>query len=253
MRRLIRWVDADGRVSVGVEREAGRALPRRPSDRRPAAGAALGETFEVGHEAVVPDDPDTLALGDGRTLLAPARPARGLVRGRHLPAQPRRAHGGERRARTSTTSSTSAPRPELFLKDARRRRTVGPGRADRRSASDSIWNVPEPEIGLVLDADGTILALHDRQRRLLARDRGREPALPEPGEGLRRRVRDRPRARACRRRARTATRSSMRITDEHGELALRGRDHDGADGADASTSSRRGSCATTRSRRAPSC
>ena len=35
--------------------------------------------------------------------------------------------------------------------------------------------------------------VHDRQRRLLARHRGREPALPAAGEGVRGRVRDRPR------------------------------------------------------------
>jgi 2-dehydro-3-deoxy-D-arabinonate dehydratase len=42
-----------------------------------------------------------------------------------------------------------ADRPELFLKDAGCRRTVGP---DEPVAirSDSAWNVPEPEIGVVL-------------------------------------------------------------------------------------------------------
>ena len=42
-----------------------------------------------------------------------------------------------------------ADRPELFLKDAGCRRTVGP---DEPIAirSDATWNVPEPEIGVVL-------------------------------------------------------------------------------------------------------
>ena len=48
-----------------------------------------------------------------------------------------------------------AERPELFLKDAGCRRTVGPGEPIG-IRSDSAWNVPEPEIGLVLGADGTI-------------------------------------------------------------------------------------------------
>jgi 2-dehydro-3-deoxy-D-arabinonate dehydratase len=48
-----------------------------------------------------------------------------------------------------------ADRPELFLKDAGCRRTVGPGgRVGVRS--DSTWNVPEPEIGLVLGEGGVI-------------------------------------------------------------------------------------------------
>jgi 2-dehydro-3-deoxy-D-arabinonate dehydratase len=46
-----------------------------------------------------------------------------------------------------------ADRPELFLKDAACRRTVGPGEPIGVRA-DSAWNVPEPEIGVVLGAAG---------------------------------------------------------------------------------------------------
>lgn len=49
-----------------------------------------------------------------------------------------------------------AERPELFLKDAQCRRTVGPGEAIA-IRSDSSWNVPEPEIGLVIGEGGAIL------------------------------------------------------------------------------------------------
>jgi 2-dehydro-3-deoxy-D-arabinonate dehydratase len=45
-----------------------------------------------------------------------------------------------------------ARRPELFLKDAGCRRTVGPGEPIA-VRSDSSWNVPEPEIGVVLGSD----------------------------------------------------------------------------------------------------
>jgi 2-dehydro-3-deoxy-D-arabinonate dehydratase len=48
-----------------------------------------------------------------------------------------------------------AERPELFLKDAGCRRTVGPGEPIG-VRSDSSWNVPEPEIGLVIGADGEL-------------------------------------------------------------------------------------------------
>jgi 2-dehydro-3-deoxy-D-arabinonate dehydratase len=51
-----------------------------------------------------------------------------------------------------------AERPELFLKDAGCRRTVGPGEAVA-VRSESRWTVPEPELGLVLDADGSIMAV----------------------------------------------------------------------------------------------
>ena len=48
-----------------------------------------------------------------------------------------------------------APRPELFMKDAMMRRTVGPGAAIG-IRDDSTWNVPEPEIGVVLGKYGRI-------------------------------------------------------------------------------------------------
>jgi len=48
-----------------------------------------------------------------------------------------------------------APRPELFMKDAAMRRTVAPGRPIGIRA-DSAWNVPEPEIGVVLGTNGRI-------------------------------------------------------------------------------------------------
>ena len=84
-----------------------------------------------------------------------------------------------------------ADRPELFLKDAACRRTVGPG-DPIGIRSDATWNVPEPEIGLVIGAGRLDHRLHDRQRRVVARHRGRQPAVPAPGEGVRERVRDRP-------------------------------------------------------------
>ena len=48
-----------------------------------------------------------------------------------------------------------APRPELFMKDAGMRRTVAPGRPIG-IRGDSSWNVPEPEIGVVLGTNGRI-------------------------------------------------------------------------------------------------
>jgi 2-dehydro-3-deoxy-D-arabinonate dehydratase len=48
-----------------------------------------------------------------------------------------------------------ADRPELFLKDAACRRTVGPGDTIGVRA-DSAWNVPEPELALVLGDGGKL-------------------------------------------------------------------------------------------------
>jgi 2-dehydro-3-deoxy-D-arabinonate dehydratase len=51
-----------------------------------------------------------------------------------------------------------ADRPELFLKDAGMRRTVGPGAAIR-VRGDSSWTVPEPELGIVLGSERTPVAV----------------------------------------------------------------------------------------------
>ena len=48
-----------------------------------------------------------------------------------------------------------AERPELFLKDAAGRRTVGPG-APIAARSDATWTVPEPELAVVLGAGGPL-------------------------------------------------------------------------------------------------
>jgi 2-dehydro-3-deoxy-D-arabinonate dehydratase len=51
-----------------------------------------------------------------------------------------------------------AERPELFLKDAAMRRTVGPG-GTIRTRSDASWNVPEPELGVVIGENGEPVAV----------------------------------------------------------------------------------------------
>jgi 2-dehydro-3-deoxy-D-arabinonate dehydratase len=48
-----------------------------------------------------------------------------------------------------------AERPELFLKDAAGRRTVGPGEAIA-ARSDASWTVPEPELAVVVGARGPL-------------------------------------------------------------------------------------------------
>lgn len=48
-----------------------------------------------------------------------------------------------------------AERPEIFFKSTLAR-TVGPG-GDVKLRSDSAWQVPEPELGLVLNAEGAII------------------------------------------------------------------------------------------------
>ena len=73
------------------------------------------------------------------------------MRGRHLRAQPRRAHRGvgQRRLRARLRR-----RPARALPQGRRRAGARSGRASAIAIrSDATWNVPEPEIGVVLGDD----------------------------------------------------------------------------------------------------
>ena len=154
MRRMIRWADADGRVAVGVELgERGRFQAVRGTDD-PLAVLSEAEP-EVDDVVVVALDPDTLALGDGLTLLAPLDPPEvwcaGVTYERSLDARME-----ESASRDVYADVYRSARPELFMKDAGARRTVGPGEAIG-IRGDSAWNVPEPEIGLVLGTEGKIL------------------------------------------------------------------------------------------------
>ena len=98
-------------------------------------------------EATVPDGDD---LPDGVELLRPIDPPEVWCAGV--------TYERSRDARIEESGSDvyalvyDADRPELFLKDAACRRTVGPGEPIA-IRSDATWNVPEPEIGVVLGDD----------------------------------------------------------------------------------------------------
>ena len=173
MRRLIRWIDQDGRVSLGVE-------PRKDGHFHAIVGTddpmrlLQGESFPVTQVPIPVDDEVSLELGDGLTLLMPWDPPEVWCAGVTY-RRSRDARMAESAVQDVYDLVYEANRPELFLKDAGCRRTVGPMRADRdprrlglerARAGDRACRRgarPDPRV-------------HDRQRRLLARDRGREPA-----------------------------------------------------------------------------
>jgi 2-dehydro-3-deoxy-D-arabinonate dehydratase len=92
-------------------------------------------------------DRETLALPDPYELLLPVEPPEIWCAGV--------TYERSRDARVEESGSDvydrvyHAERPELFFKDARCRRTVGPGQPIA-VRSDASWNVPEPEIAVVL-------------------------------------------------------------------------------------------------------
>lgn len=61
-------------------------------------------------------------------------------------------------ARDAYARVYEAARPELFMKDAQMRRTVG-HEGTIHVRSDSSWTVPEPELGVVLDGNGRPAAM----------------------------------------------------------------------------------------------
>jgi len=100
-----------------------------------------------------PLDPDTLELPEPYELLMPVEPPEVWCAG---VTYERSRDARIEESRIDVYSLVyGAERPELFLKDAACRRTVGPGRPIG-VRSDSSWDVPEPEIALVLGDDGAI-------------------------------------------------------------------------------------------------
>src|SRR5256885_3734352 len=102
-------------------------------------------------------DAETLELTPPFELLAPLVPpetwAAGVTYERSRDA---RVDESRVEARDVYSLVYDADRPELFMKDAAGRRTVGPG-GTIGVRSDASWTVPEPELALVLDADGALL------------------------------------------------------------------------------------------------
>jgi 2-dehydro-3-deoxy-D-arabinonate dehydratase len=117
-------------------------------------GEVVGD--EIVPRGIRPLDLDTLELPAPYELLPPVEPPEVWCAGV--------TYERSRDARIEESGSDvyarvyDAERPELFLKDAAMRRTVGPG-GTIGVRSDSGWNVPEPEIGVVIGAEGAIAGL----------------------------------------------------------------------------------------------
>jgi 2-dehydro-3-deoxy-D-arabinonate dehydratase len=103
---------------------------------------------------VTPLDLDSMQLPDDYELLTPLAAPEVWCAGVTY-ERSRDARVEESTVKDVYTMVYDAPRPELFMKDAAMRRTVSPGRPIG-IREDSRWNVPEPEIGVVLSTDGRI-------------------------------------------------------------------------------------------------
>lgn len=148
--RLARLRDRDGNVHVAVVRDGELGV---------LASGDMLETLERGElpevESSVPvRDPDTLEPDGPWELVvpidAPETWAAGVTYERSRSA---RMH--ESKVVDVYELVYDAERPELFLKDAAGRRTVGPGGAIA-ARSDASWTVPEPELAVVVGARGPL-------------------------------------------------------------------------------------------------
>ena len=110
-----------------------------------------------GGTEIEPLDHETLQLPEPYALLAPIEAPEVWCAGVTY-ERSRDARVEESAVKDVYTLVYDAPRPELFMKDAAMRRTVGPGRPIG-IRDDSTWNVPEPEIGVVLGSHGRIAGL----------------------------------------------------------------------------------------------
>jgi 2-dehydro-3-deoxy-D-arabinonate dehydratase len=111
-------------------------------------------TAGVDELPVEPLDPETLELPAPYRLLAPVEPPEVWCAGVTY-ERSRNARIEESAVKDVYSLVYEADRPELFLKDAGCRRTVGPGDPIGIRA-DSGWDVPEPEIALVLGERGAL-------------------------------------------------------------------------------------------------
>ncbi|MCE3286677.1 MAG: fumarylacetoacetate hydrolase, partial [Gaiellaceae bacterium] len=113
-----------------------------------------GQVELGGGMQITPLDPDSMQLPEPYELLTPLAAPEIWCAGVTY-ERSRDARVEESTVKDVYSMAYDAPRPELFMKDAAMRRTVAPGRPIG-IRDDSWWNVPEPEIGVVLGTDGRI-------------------------------------------------------------------------------------------------
>jgi 2-dehydro-3-deoxy-D-arabinonate dehydratase len=151
-RRVVRLRDAQGRVRAGVA--DGARIAVFEGDDPLALLAADGLPEPVAQVEAL--DAETLDLPAPWRLLAPLAPPETWAAGVTY-ERSRQARVAESQIESAYDLVYEAQRPELFLKDAVGRRTVGP-RDAVGVRDDASWTVPEPELALVLGAGGELLA-----------------------------------------------------------------------------------------------
>jgi 2-dehydro-3-deoxy-D-arabinonate dehydratase len=149
--RLVRLRDGDGNVRVAHARDG--ELSVLASDDM-LGTLERGELPEPSGQTVPIEDPETLQPGGPWELLVPIEAPETWAAGVTY-ERSRSARMHESQVVDVYELVYEAERPELFLKDAGGRRTVGPGGAVA-ARSDASWTVPEPELAVVVGARGPL-------------------------------------------------------------------------------------------------
>jgi 2-dehydro-3-deoxy-D-arabinonate dehydratase len=155
--RIVRFREQDNEPRLGlIEPDSPTTVAELASDD---VVDVLRRSREVTGRTIEALDPETLELPPPFELLVPLVPPETWAAGVTY-ERSRDARVDESRVEVRDVYSLvyDAERPELFMKDADGRRTVGPGEAVG-VRSDAVWTVPEPELALVLDADGELLGV----------------------------------------------------------------------------------------------
>lgn len=158
--RIIRYLDGrQTRLAAVTDDEKAYPLPH--SDLISLINEAREKDVSpvrIVESAITPQNELTAAWPSLQLLTpvdAPEVWAAGVTYQRSREARNYEATGGRMDAETFYDKVYDAVRPEIFLKSTAAR-TVGPNQ-DVTLRSDSVWQIPEPELGLVLAGDGTIV------------------------------------------------------------------------------------------------
>jgi 2-dehydro-3-deoxy-D-arabinonate dehydratase len=158
---IIRYADADGNPVMAAVTGEGKVHPLPLSDYREVVRRAEAEnvsTLAFVEALAASIEPLPSPVEEPRLLVpidAPEVWAAGVTYERSRVARNYEATGGRMDATTFYDKVYEAERPEIFFKSTAAR-TVGPNQAVYLR-SDSVWQIPEPELGLVLTSEGRIV------------------------------------------------------------------------------------------------
>ncbi|MDF2670786.1 MAG: fumarylacetoacetate hydrolase [Paenibacillus sp.] len=158
---IIRFRQASGVIQLGAQLDSGETyvLPFNNLFDLLRTANAVSQSAIKWVEQYVQQGLAVNLTGEAIDLITPVEApevwAAGVTYLRSREARNYEATGGRLDASTFYDKVYDAVRPELFMKSTAAR-TVGPYDYVRLR-SDSNWQVPEPELGLVLDSDGSIV------------------------------------------------------------------------------------------------